>query len=242
MPEGHTVLLVDAGSDSMEDLCSRLRGMGYRALRAKSVEEGLTALGDARFAIGAVLVPPDLPTLDLERALHAFRAGRPDAALPLVIAGRRPDADPRDRMRRAGLEWALWRPIDDHTLRFQVNRALAGAAAAHGRRAERVPTNWPVAVRIGSREKPAKLYSLSAFGAFLVTPRPSMPRSLVHVAVPLPAGDLRVASHVVMTNVPGNLEKRNLPIGMGVRFTGHTEEIEAALRAFAEERSRWLRV
>jgi hypothetical protein len=241
MGDGSTVLLVDAGADPMEDLCARLRGMGYRAVRAKSVEEGTAALADPRFAIGAVLVPPDLPTLDLERALHALRAGRLDATLPLVAAGRRPDADQRDRMRRAGLDWALWRPIDDHTLRFQVNRALAGGAA-NGRRAERVPTNWPVAVRIGSREKPAKLYSLSAAGAFLVTPRPSMPRSLVHVAVPLPSGDLRLASHVVMTNVPGNLEKRNLPVGMGVRFTGHADEAEAALRAFAEERSRWLRV
>jgi hypothetical protein len=69
-----------------------------------------------------------------------------------------------------------------------------------------------------------------------------MPRSLVHVAVPLPSGDLRISSHVVMTNVPGNLEKRNLPIGMGVRFTGHGEDVDTALRAFSEERSRWLRV
>lgn len=238
-----TVLLVDAGTDSLEDLAARLRLLGYRAVRAKSLDEGLAALADPRFVVGAVLVPPDLPALDLERALGAFRAAQPDATLPLVAVGRRPDADHRSRMRRAGVEWALWRPIDDHTLRFQVNRALAGGGpVVSGRRALRVPTNWPVRLAIGAREKPARLYCLSASGAFLSTPRPSMPRAFLHVSLPLPSGDVRVAGRVVMTNVPGNLAKTSLPVGMAVRFTGYPPETERAIAAWAEERAEALRV
>jgi CheY-like chemotaxis protein len=238
-----TVLLVDAGADALEDLAARLRGLGYRAVRAKSVEEALAVLADERFVVGAALVPPDLPALDLERALRAFRTAQPDETFSLVAVGRRPDADQRARMRRAGVEWALWRPVDDHTLRFQVNRALAGGGPiVSNRRALRVPTNWPVKLALGPREKPANLYCLSACGAYLTTSRPSMPRALLHVSLPLPEGDVRVAGRVVLTNVPGNLAKAGLPVGMAVSFTGHPPETERLITAWAEERAEALRV
>ena len=45
-----------------------------------------------------------------------------------------------------------------------------------------------------------------------------------------------------MTNVPGNLAKKNLPIGMGVRFRAVDSEISAALEAYTEERAAQLRL
>jgi CheY-like chemotaxis protein len=238
-----TILLVDAGADPLADVAERLRGLGYRTVRAKSMDEAQAALVDPRFQVGVALVPPDLPALDLERALRAFRTAHPDGALPLVAAGRRPDAEHRARMRRAGAEWGLWRPVDDHTLRFQVNRALAGGGpVVSERRAPRVPVHWPVKLAIGSREKEARLYTLSACGAFLATPRPSLPQTLLHLSLPLPESDLRLAARVVMTNVPGNLTKSSLPVGMAVRFTGHTPEIERQIRAYTDTRDEALRI
>ena len=238
MVQRRTLLLVDAGAETLEDLSSRLRSLGHRVVRAKTVDAGLAALADVRFEIGAVMVPPDLPALDLERALLAFRRAEPNAQMPLLAVGPRPDADHRSRLRRAGVAWALWRPIDDSTLRFQANRALADSGPVRRpRRAQRVPVNWPVRIGVGQRNKSGLVYSLSARGAFLSTERPSMPRSLVHVALPLPQGDVRVTGSVVMTNVPGNLTKRNLPLGMGVRFTGHSEATEDALLAYVQERT-----
>jgi hypothetical protein len=119
-----------------------------------------------------------------------------------------------------------------------VNRAFAkGLAQPQPRRAERVPASWPVEVRIGARARPAQLYSLSARGAFLATAGPALRRTLVHVTLPLPGHDLRVAGEVVATNVPGNLRKRNLPIGMGIRFLGLPREAEQRLLEFTAERS-----
>jgi hypothetical protein len=46
----------------------------------------------------------------------------------------------------------------------------------------------------------------------------------------------------MMTNVPGNLAKGNLPVGMGVRFRGIDETTEAALLTYTLERGRALRV
>ena len=238
MAERGTLLVVDAGAERLDDLCGRLRDLGYRALRAKTVDEGLGALADPRFAVGAVLAPPDLPAYDLERTLRAFRLSEPDAPLPLLAVGPEPECDVRDRLRSAGVEWALWRPIHDHTLRFQVNRALAGdPARANARRWERVPTPWSVSIGVGAREKPGSVYSLSAQGAYLETDRPSLPSAIVHVALPLPGGEIRVTGSVVMTNVPGNLSRRTLPVGMGVRFAGHAGAAKEALREWVLERA-----
>jgi hypothetical protein len=60
--------------------------------------------------------------------------------------------------------------------------------------------------------------------------------------LPLPSCDLRLSGEVVMTNVPGNLVRGNLPVGMGVRFTGHSRKVEKSLLAFTEERARALLV
>jgi hypothetical protein len=238
------VLLVDVGEESMEGLSTRIRRLGFRAVRAKTSDEAMAAFADPRFRIGAVVIPPGLPALDLERAVAALRSAGDGGELPLLCAGPRPDADLRDRLRRAGVRHALWSPVDEPTLRFQINRALAEAepAAVRERRALRVPTQWPVELSSGGRCKPATLTSLSASGAFLATPRPSLPRALLHFTLPLPSGDLRATAQVVMTNVPGNLARRNLPLGMGVRFRGLAEEAEEQLRTFTEQRAESLEV
>ena len=57
----------------MEGLSRRLRELGYRVLRTKTVEQGHAALSDPRFAMGVALIPPDLPVADLARALAALR-------------------------------------------------------------------------------------------------------------------------------------------------------------------------
>jgi hypothetical protein len=238
MSERRTVLVVDAGGHPLEPAAQRLRLLGIPALRAKTGGEARAALADARAAIGAVLIPPDPPTLDLPRALRALSTTPDGARRTLLICGPRPDANTRARLREAGAWLSLWEPFDDSVLRFQVNRALAGDATRNvSRRAERVPIGWPVEVRLGARARPARLYSLSARGAFLETAGPSLRRALVHVTLPLPGGDLRVAGEVMCTNVPGNLRRRNLPIGMGIRFLGLSADAESSLRYYTAERA-----
>jgi len=238
-----TLLLIDAGASPMVQLSQRLRELGYRVLRTKTLDQGCAALSDIRFAMTVAVIPPDLPVPDLDRALAALRAPARGPVLRFVATGAKPASGERSLLRGAGVEFALWEPFDDHTLRFQINRALAEAAPPSRRRqAVRVPTNWPVSVTTGKREKQARIYCVSAEGAYLATPRPSLPKALIHFSLPLPSGDLRLSGEVVMTNVPGNLARRNLPVGMGVRFTGHSEQAEQSILAFTDERARALLV
>jgi len=189
------------------------------------------------------VIPPDLPVPGLDRALAVLRGRAGKKLRHFLVTGNRPNVAERSLLRRAGVALALWEPFDDHTLQFQVNRALLEDRSAIRRRhATRVPTNWPVRVTTGKREKQAKIYSVSAHGVYLATPRPSLPKALIHFSLPLPSGDRRISGEVVMTNVPGNLVRGNLPVGMGVRFTGYDRETEQLILAFTEERGRALRV
>jgi len=135
------------------------------------------------------------------------------------------------------VELALWEPTDAHTLRFQINRALAGPMRHAGeRRALRAPAAWEVAVHAGNRGKRARVYSISTQGAFLATPTPSMLRAAVATRVPLPSGSVAVSGRVVMTNVPGNRLKKKLPVGMAIRFDEMPPETEALLQIYSRER------
>ena len=238
-----TVLVVDAGAEPLTSLAQRLAQLGFHALRAKTTDQALETLSGSRYDVRVVVLPYDLPVFDLERALQAFRDPAALGGPTLIAAGARPDADRRALLGRAGVELALWNPVDNHTLRFQLNSALAeGGPPLLSRGAERVPTNWPTHVHTGMRSKQAKIYSLSARGAFLSTASPSMPNSRITMSVPLPDADHLVTGNVVMTNVPGNLIKANLPIGMGVAFGDLGPELTQALEAYTRERSDRLRL
>jgi len=122
------------------------------------------------------------------------------------------------------------KPADDVRLRFQLNRALAATDQESVRRDQRAPTDWRARILGAGREKVALVYSLSPGGAFLATPRPSMRGARVSVVLPLPAGNLSLESQVLYTNVPGNLLRADLPVGMGVAFQDPPPEAERELR------------
>jgi len=243
LEHARTVLFVDCGSHPLLELATRARRVGFRVLRAKTPEDAREALRDGRHAVGAVVIPPDLEAPDLSLALRGFRELVPDRELSVLVGGPRPSSSECQRLRAAGAELGLFEPLDDHTLRFQLNRAAAGRpSGAAERRALRVPTDWPVRVRMGGREKPARVYCVSSTGAYLATSRPSFRGSLVYLTLPLPGGPIDVAGRVVMTNVPGNLVRENLPLGMAVQFTGTALDVEDSLREFAERQAAALRV
>jgi Tfp pilus assembly protein PilZ len=237
------VLVLDVGVGSLEPLAIRIRRLGLRVVRGKTTDAAQDILGDRRFTIGAIVIPPDVPAADLGRALEALQIQDPDRPMPVLVSGLKPDDGACDALRGAGVDLALFEPIDDHTLRFQLNRALAeGSGVTAGRRALRVPANWPVRVRVGHRNKEARLYTISSGGAYLATPRPSSRGAQVLLTLPLPSGPVEVGARVVMTNVPGNLVRSNLPLGMGVQFTALAPENEGSIRGWTETRASHLHI
>lgn len=237
MPIERSVLVMDGGGAPRAALAHRLRRLGYRTLRAKSPEDAFRLVEEHRHLIGVALIPPDLAVIDLPAALAALAAGAPDGRLTYVVTGAVPHDDALDELRQAGVRLALWEPFDDARLRFQVNRALVDDAGALPRRETRAPVDLPAQVFQSGRQKPARVYTLAPGGAYLETPRPAMRGARVEVELPVGAGPLRASGVVVYTNVPGNLHRDNLPVGMGVRFTDVAEAAATAVRRLVAETS-----
>jgi hypothetical protein len=236
------LLLLGANAPEMELLRTRLVRIGYRVVPGKTPEQAHALLRVGGTRIGAVIVPSDLPVVSLRPALDFMRKISPSRSLTFVGAGRDPGPDGRERMRQAGIQVALFEPMDLHTLRFQVNRALAGGLPVHrARQTLRAPVDWPVIARSGARQKEGRVYSISASGAFLAIAQPWMVKARVEIRLATPeTGSIEAAGRVVMTNVPGNVMKRNLPFGMAVHFDHLSEHASVALLMCAEKRARSL--
>lgn len=226
-----SILLLESTPERAAGLARRVRSLGgYRPVVAKSAEQALRLVEDPRFGIRSVLLAPDFPFAEPARALSVLRGLCGARSLRFIAVGPRPPAETLVRLRAAGAELALWEPYDDVRLRFQLNRSLASPELESVRRDQRAPTDWRARILGGGREKEALVYSVSPGGAFLATPRPSMRGAVVSVVLPLPAGQLSVGGRVLYTNVPGNLQRADLPLGMGVAFESPSAEAERELR------------
>ena len=157
------IAILDSGSIAMGRLATRLRQLGYALLTCKTPDHAERLLRAAQHDVATVVLPVDLPTFDLGAALRCMRRLESSGELTFVATGRRPDAEASALLRSAGVEFTLWEPADDHTLRFQINRAMACSQIVLGARSQlRAPADWPVAIYSGTRRKPAVMASTRA--------------------------------------------------------------------------------
>jgi hypothetical protein len=230
MKREQSVLVLGEHGSPLSNLAERTRRMGYSTLRAKTPLDAIEISQERRNRFGAALIQPELAAADLREALAALREGSASPDLVFIAAGTAPAPPARRRLRGAGVDLALWDPVGDHALRFQLNSAMTKRRAAYLRGDARSPTELSADVVAAGRRKQARVYSLSGGGAFLETARPSMAGANLTIEIPFPAGAVHVVSEVLYTNVPGNLANSSLPTGMAVRFS------EDDLRTCAEIR------
>jgi hypothetical protein len=91
-------------------------------------------------------------------------------------------------------------------------------------------------------ERVAVVCNLSTLGAYLATPRPAMRGGTLQVQLPLLEGAIEIQGLVMWNNVPGNLRRPNVPVGMGVRFTDVSADATAALERYIAEREKAYRI
>lgn len=223
------VLVVGFG-DKTETLAGRLLLISHRAVRAENVFEARNALTATTDPIRAALV--HTTTLRVEDV----RELRRDTGLRLVAVGPALDDATRRAWREAGVQLALWEPYVDGELRFVLNEAGHDDTELTTRGDPRVPTPLMARVHSATGAKAALVYNVSVGGAYLETPRPTAAGGHVSVELPLPERTLKLEAQVVSSNVPGNLQRPNLPIGMGVRFIDPDPDVRASLQRYVESR------
>jgi len=226
-------------------LASRIRALGYQTLAASEPRAAAALVAEAverpatRVSVAVLPTSFRLPERSGELD-HLLRAAGP-FGLHFVAVGTAVCESTRAALRERGIRLCLWEPFQERELRFVLNRAAfdptADAARAEARLELRVPTELSALIHTGGRVKPALIYSLSAAGCFLETRRPSPIGGRLDVALALPAGELRLGGCVVLTNVPGNLQRPKLPCGMGIEFRGMSPADREAVTDYVRERA-----
>jgi hypothetical protein len=239
--ERRSAIVFDDGTESLGELATRLAHLGLEAQRVRRPSEAEAVLEREGERVAVIFVPPSCLGPDLCAFLASAR--RFDTRPPVVFAvGPCPDDETRCALGTAGIELALWEPYDDGTLRFMLNERIAHPDEAAGRIETRVPTTLFAKIEVGERRKDALVYNLSTSGVYLETPRPSVRGARMTVVIQLPDGELRAPGIVAYANVPGNMQRKGLPLGMGVRFTELAPEDELRLHRYVEERAQRFRV
>jgi hypothetical protein len=232
----HPVLLLEGSPGEFNDVARRIRLQGAEPLMAEGIDDAVSLLPEGDLELSAVLVSPTLAIRGFKKELGRLRAAVGGRELFFLAIGDPPTKSQRKQLRAAGVRLALWHPFDDTTLRFQLNRAWNGNRDDHKRAAPRIPTYLLAQIGGGQRTKDGVVYSLSTTGAFIETARASMAGATLDLAISLPGCFIRVGARVAFANVPGNLERPNLPLGMGVRFEDLDAATQKQLKSYVKKR------
>lgn len=235
--ERSQILLFGFGK-AHDELAGRIVVLGYRALRANDVDSAIEWIRRQDQPARVVLFPTDAPFGDRTLALRRMAEAAGVLGLRCIVSGEQPNASAIAALKRDGVRYALWRGFTDADLRFTLNMALYDETRGQIRPALRVPANLIARVTSGVGEKAGMLYNLSATGAFIETARPSMPGGRITVTLEFSDGAASSPAEVVFANVPGNLQKPNLPLGMGVKFVSLPPTTAERIAKFVAERAR----
>ena len=242
-PERERVLLYAFGP-SQGELAQRIRQLGYETLVETEPRAAAARVAHPLEPVCAILLPASLALPQRASELDQLTRAAGTIGVRFVAVGERPAAAVQAKLRDKNVRLCLWSPFHERELRFVLNRALFDPTRgfydveqADVRHDLRVPTSLGARVVVGEREKSAQVYSLAVGGCFLETLRPTLVGGALDVVLPLPLGEFRVTGRVVLTNVPGNLVRANLPRGMGIEFLRLEQAAREAIGHYVRERA-----
>ncbi|MEM9174132.1 MAG: PilZ domain-containing protein [Myxococcota bacterium] len=240
MPASHFLLLVESDPARTEALAAGLVRLGVEPIRVPDLADAVAVVKSKEYAIAALVVPAETQGGALRKALKSMRRREP--VMPAMAYGKTPDGKQAKALRNAGVLLALWDGYDEGMLRFQANRLLSGDTQNAVRGSRRAPAAVPVRILVGGREKDGTLYSVSEGGCFIESPRASMEGARLTLRFILEERAFELEGEVVFANVPGNLQRPNLPLGMGVRFDAVPPPALDSLKQFIQDRMEALEI
>lgn len=236
------VMLVEGAPGRLNDLARRIRLQGAEPLVSTTIDDAMAHFPLGRHDSVAVVLDASLASRSLKKDLARFALVSDAMGIFYLATGDPPRPRDRRRLRQAGVQFALWNPFDDATLRFQLNRAWNQNRDDHKRKSPRIPTYLHAQIGGTQRVKDGVVYTMSRDGAFIETARASMAGATVEIAIRLPECFISTVARVVFANVPGNLQRPNLPLGMAVRFESLDAKASRQLRSYVKQRVAELQV
>jgi two-component system, cell cycle response regulator DivK len=127
MSDRALVLIVEDNPRNLKLARDVLRHAGYEVLEACSAEDGLTLAHERRPDV--VLLDIQLPGMDGVQALGRLRAHPATAAVPVIAVTAFAMKADRERFLELGFDRYVEKPLDIHSLPWQVAAALEQAGA-----------------------------------------------------------------------------------------------------------------
>ena len=236
------VMIIEGFPGQRSDLARRIRLQGAEPVMADGPADATSLMPIDETGVAAVVVDVSLASRTLKKELSRLQTAAGSLELFYLAVGEAAPSATRKKLRAAGVRYALWEPFDDAVLRFQLNRAWNADRDDHKRASPRIPTYLHAQIGGNQRVKDGVVYSLSIRGAFVETARASMSGAVVDIAIRLPGCFIETKARVVFANVPGNLQRPNLPLGMAVRFERLEPDTEKKLKAYVKDRLAQLEV
>ncbi|MBM4383276.1 MAG: PilZ domain-containing protein [Deltaproteobacteria bacterium] len=221
-----------------DELAGRVVVLGYRTLRAAEVEDALELIGRQLQPVRVLMFATNAPFKSRAQDLRTMSERAGALGLRAIVSGAQPEPAEIAALKRDGVKYCLWKGFNDAELGFVLNAALYDETRGQHRPATRVPANVVVRVKSGAGEKAGMISNLSATGAFIETQRAGMPGGRITLSIEFVDGAIAIPASVVFANVPGNLQRPNAPLGMGVKFAPGAPEAAARIAKFVRERSR----
>jgi len=229
----HSLILENPKGFETMELARRLREVGAPMSVVADFDEAAEVLREGELDVGAILVPTHHPPDFVRRQMNSLCNLAPKDGMRLVSVGDEPDKSTRKKLRKAGVKLAMWNPLIGTNLRFQLYRAHNPAPDGFGNReCPRVPTALSCSVRVADRSREVAVFRLAESGAFLATERAVMNGASLELDLHLPSGAIDALATVVYANVPGNLQRPGLPLGMGIQFEALARRDKKRLRHY----------
>ncbi|HPG25419.1 MAG: EAL domain-containing protein [Spirochaetaceae bacterium] len=160
----------------IDDEWSSLGSDALRLMRLEADVHLVTGLDEARLFVQQEEPILDLlissPSIDLAavgEVLEQVRKLARDHVPRWLVIGDPPDAERREAVRTAGVDWVLWAPYADPELRFFVAAARTNRSWKVNRQTVRVPVDAIAWIRAGGQRATGVVTSLSRRGAFIET-------------------------------------------------------------------------
>jgi hypothetical protein len=231
-------LIVDDPKGSLGALALRLIRLGIDSYYAKNLDEGQLLAEQEAARIRVLVVAPAVGARDVKRMLARLAARDAEQPRSAVVIGACPDDATRERLREAGVGWALWEPFEESALRMVLSNALAPSFHDHERRHPRLPTTLLGRAFKGLQRRDGLVCSLSIEGAFLEMPYPYEEGTVLTLEIEVGEGSILTKAEVRYARQRGDAARPDYPAGMGVAFRELAAPMRERLERFLAEQDR----
>jgi hypothetical protein len=226
------MLIVDDEKNALAELPLRILRIGVDVFYTIGGEEAWLLASDEAPRIRVVLFPPSIDFDQISAVVDRLRSRASEVPRTLVVVGPQPDEPTRERLRKGGVELALWEPYDESALRQVLANALTVGNHADSRKAPRFPTTMLARAFSGIHRRDVIVSKLSLSGAFLETPSPFLLETRITLELALPDGPFVTKATVVCSRAERASAAPGRPLGMGVAFADLDPALEERLRRF----------